>query len=422
MAVALRQKRTPIVELVSIGTELVQGERGDDNSPYLAKELAGVGLVCHRFTVVADLPLTPLVRAIREASQRSDLLILSGGLGPTDDDLTREAVAKALGRKLLFSPSLLEGIRKNFRRRGVFMPSINARQAYLPKRARAIPNPLGSAPGILLEHRKKILVVLPGVPKELRAMFQQTVRPYLKKRFPRATSLPSIRLRTTGLPESHVNARLEDLIQKENQLTFGFYAHGGIVDIKLMAQSSGKEAKESLRRTEREIRRRFGPFIFGKESDTLESVVFSLLKKRKKTISVGESCTGGALSTAFTRIPGSSDVFRMGVVAYGNDTKISVVRVPEALIRRHGAVSEPVAKSLAEQARRAGKTDFGLGVTGILGPAGGSRKKPVGLVHIALATPKKTHHQKCLFAGDRETIRVRVVRAALEMTRRALLR
>ena len=414
--------RAPSAELLSIGTELLKGEHEDDNSPYLSRELLKLGLTCRQFTLVPDFPFTFLVKTLRNALKRSDLLIVSGGLGPTDDDITRQAVAEALGKKLVLSPHLLGEIEKNFTKRRLLMPRINERQAYLPRGAKAIPNPLGSAPGILVKRGKKIVIVLPGVPKELQMMFERSVRPYLKRRFPPFSSPHSLLLRTTGLPESRVNELLEDLVRAEKNITFGFYAHPGIVDIVLRLDAKTREGMKALRRASREMRRRLGIFLFAEGRQTLEEAVFHLLEKRKKTVSVAESCTGGLLSSDLTKLPGSSRHFKMGVVAYSNDAKVSLLRIPKKLIQSQGAVSEAVAKALAQQAKKLGKTDFGLGVTGILGPGGGTKEKPVGLVYIAVDSPKRLFFQKFYLVGERETLRVRVVKAALDMLRREFIR
>jgi len=414
-------KKDPLsVELLSIGTELIKGECVDDNSPYLSRVLSKIGLNCRQFTVVPDFPFSSLVQTIRNSFEKSDMVILSGGLGPTDDDVTREAIAKALGRRLTLSPPLLGQIQRNFTKRHLRMPKINERQAYLPQGARVIPNPIGSAPGILIEKRKKILISLPGVPQELQAMFKKAVLPYLKRRFPHLVPSLSIRLRTTGLAESRVNELLQDLVRRERKITFGFYAHPGIVDVKLMVEARNPQGKNILKKVEKAACERLKPFLFGKEDQTLEAVVFHLLEKRKQTVSVAESCTGGTLSGELTKLPGSSRHFKMGVVAYSNESKVFLLGIPKKLIRSHGAVSEAVAEALAKQAKKLGKTDFGLGVTGILGPSGGTKEKPVGLVYIAVNFSKRLFSQKFYFVGERETLRVRVVKAALDMLRREL--
>ncbi|MFH1857651.1 MAG: competence/damage-inducible protein A [Candidatus Omnitrophota bacterium] len=416
----MRRGKTVSVELVSVGSELLRGEQKDDNSPYLLRELSKIGFSVKQVTVVPDFPFPPLVKTLRNALRRTTLLVVSGGLGPTDDDLTRQAVGRSLRKRLVFSPCLCEEIRKRFQKRGMVMPKINERQAYLPQGARALPNPVGTAPGILLEIRNKILIALPGVPQELHAIFQESALPYLKRCFPRLAEKQSVTLKTTGLPESRINELLAPLIRKEKQISFGFYAHPGEVDIRLSAASSGPRARTVLQRTERAVRRRLGGFLFGTDEETLEGVVFRLLEKRKKTVSVGESCTGGMLSGSLTRLPGSSRHFKMGVVAYSNEAKRSLLGVPEKLLLEHGAVSEPVAKALARQARHRGKTDFGLGVSGILGPGGGTKKKPVGLAYLALATPTTCIAEKHLFHGTREMRRIRVVKASLDLLRREL--
>ncbi|MBI4436755.1 MAG: competence/damage-inducible protein A [Candidatus Omnitrophica bacterium] len=413
-------QREVIVEFLSIGSELIKGEHEDNNSPYLSRELSKLGLQCRRVTVLPDFPHSWLVQTLQTLFKRSHLLILTGGLGPTEDDVTREAIAKALGKKLIFHPPLLEAILKRFKKRNLVMPRINKRQAYLPQGAQAIPNPLGSAPGILMEVNKKILISLPGVPVEMQAMFEKSVRPLLMRRFPNLSPSPSVFLRTTGLAESRVNELLQEIIRKEKKITFGFYAHPGIVDIKLLADSP-RDLK-ILRKVAQEARRRLGPFLYGEGNRTLEETVFRLLEKKKKWVSVAESCTGGALSEALTRVPGSSRHFKVGVVAYSHEAKNALLKVPNRLIRLHGAVSPEVASSLAEQAKRLGQTDFGIGVTGILGPGGGTKQKPVGLVYIALASQVKRICHRFNFVGEREIIRERVVKVALDLLRRELLK
>lgn len=415
-----RPTRVP-AELITIGSELIRGDCIDENSSYLSRELTKLGFTCRQFTVLPDFPLTFLVKTLRTTLRRTPVVILSGGLGPTEDDITRQAIAKALKKRLLLSPLLLKEIRRSFRKRRLLMPGINERQAYLPQGAKAIPNPIGSAPGILVESGRNVLISLPGVPKELQGMFEKKVRPYLKQRFPHLVSPPSILLRTTGLAESRVNELLEDLIQAEKNVTFGFYAYPGVVDVKLALDPAASQAKNILHRVEKAVRQRLRPFLFGEGKETLEKVVFDLLEKRRRTVSVAESCTGGALSSNLTTFPGSSRYFKMGVVAYSNAAKTSLVGVPPELLREHGAVSDPVARKLAQGARTRGQTDYGLGVTGILGPTGGTKAKPVGLVFIALATSQKVISHQFYFVGERGMIRIRVVKAALELLRRELL-
>ena len=415
------RKKAASAEVLSIGTELIRGDHLDSNSPFLSRALSKIGISTKQFTVVPDFPLSSLIRTIRKIWKRSDLLFVCGGLGPTDDDVTRQAIAEAVGRDLVFYPDLLGIIRRRFKKRGVPMPDLNRRQAYLPRGARAIPNPVGSAPGILFEKNRKILVSLPGVPIELKAMFEKSVFPYLRRRFGTRSASLSVTLRTAGVAESRVNELIQDIVAKEKKVSFGFYAHPGLVEVKLTVPPT-PEGKKHLVRVEHLVCGRFGSSLFGKGDDRLEEVIFKLLEKKNKTVSVGESCTGGFLSSHLTSIPGSSRHFKMGVVAYHNKIKSSILKVPPKLIRSRGAVSEEVARSLAQQARRLGKTDYGLGVTGILGPGGGTKTKPVGLIYAAVASPKGVTSRQFNFLGEREIMRIRVVRATLDLLRRELLK
>ena len=407
------KKSAYTAQILAVGNELLRGECLDTNSGYLSKKVAPLGVKIVRVTQVSD-ELRELIAALKEARKKTGLLFVTGGLGPTHDDRTREALAKATGRPLRLEPSLLQTIETRFRSRNLPMPSLNRLQAYLPKGGAPLSNPIGSAPGIYLRDGRCQIFCLPGVPQEFSRMLDQEVLPILKRTVRRRSPFPFRRLRTTGLQESLVAEHLADLIEKEKTLTFGLYAHPGIVDVTVTGR------KKDLSRALAAIRRRLAPFIFGKDEETMEEVVFALLQKRKKSVSVGESCTGGMISAALTSLPGSSNHFQAGIVAYQNRIKQTFLKVPQRALSRHGAVSAPVAKAMAEGARKIGRSDLGLGITGILGPTGGSREKPVGLVYIALATPKETTCHEYRFQGSRDMIRRRVVVAALELLRKEL--
>ena len=414
------RKTVYTAEILAVGSELTRGECLESNSSFLAKGLSPLGVQIRRITTIGD-ELSLMVKTIREAQKRSRLLILSGGLGPTHDDLTRKALALAFGRRLIFHPPLLHAIKEHFQKRGLPMPPLNRLQAYLPQGGYALSNPIGSAPGIYLKQGACEIFSLPGVPEELRRMFRHEVLPILCRRVPRQKPLVYRRVRTTGLQESVVAEKVADILRKEKNFTFGVYAHPGIVDITVTPRNNRPSSRKKIGQVIARIKKRLGPAVFGQDEETLEEVVFRLLGKRKKTVSVAESCTGGTVSSELTRFPGSSRQFNVGIVAYHNRIKQKILKVPAAVLAKEGAVSTVVAKAMAQAARRLGKTDLGLGITGILGPTGGTKKKPVGLVYMALATPRQTLCYEYRFQGDRAIIRRRATLTALELLRKELL-
>jgi len=407
-------------EIVSIGSEILSGRTIDTNSAYLGRILMECGISVLRKTAVVD-SLEEIVDVLREALSRSDVVITVGGLGPTSDDLTREAICQALGIPLVFKEELAEKIREFFRKRGVRMAEINLKQAYLPEGAIAIENKVGTAPGFILEKDEKIIIALPGPPSELVPMVEEKVKPYLREKNPGEVIIHRT-LKVVGRPESYVEEALQDLMAPQGHPSLAPFAKTGEVHLVITAKGDEETAKKMVDEYERKVRERLGEDIYGVDEEELEEVVGRMLRERGLTLAVAESCTGGLLGYRITKISGSSDYFLGGVISYANEVKRDVLGVNEEDLRRYGAVSEQVARQMAEGARRVIKADLGVGITGIAGPTGGTPEKPVGLVYIALATPEETICQRNIFPGDREMVRWRSSQTALDMVRRWLIK
>lgn len=408
--------------VLSIGTELTLGRSLDTNANWLAARLAELGYCPVRFVVIPD--DEPSIRdTFVEAARRADLVVATGGLGPTEDDLTRHALASAAGLPLITDAVSLEQMRVFFERRGRVMPERNRVQALIPQTGAALPNACGTAPGIRLTLHGTPCYVLPGVPFEMRAMFDAVVAPELRGRSAGAVVLTR-ELRTYGLPESTLGEQIADLMQPTGRVTVGTSAGYGLITVRLsVAASDRPEADALLDETEAEVRRRLGPVVFGRGADTLAGAVGRLLVSRGQTVATAESCTGGLVATLLTDVPGSSAYFRGGIVAYANEAKERLLGVSAADLQAHGAVSEEVARTMAAGAAHALDADFALGVTGIAGPTGGSPDKPVGLVFIGMYGPEGVKAAGYRFGSDtpREAIRLRAAWTALDGLRRDLL-
>ena len=375
------------VELLCVGTELLLGNILNGNARWLGEQLAGLGLPHYRQTVLGD-NRDRLIDFVREASQRSQVLITTGGLGPTPDDLTTEAIAAAFDAPLEERPEVWEDILSKARSRGREPSPSTRRQALLPKGAQVLPNPTGTAPGMIWSPRPGFTVLtFPGVPSEMRAMWSATAAPWLQQAGLAQGVFASRQLYFWGIGESTLAEQIEDLLASGNP-TVAPYAGGGDVMLRLTACAQSNDAAQRLLDpVESDLRSRFGDRYFGRDGDTLASVVLSMLRRRGQTVAVAESCTGGGLGAALTAVPGSSDVVLGGVIAYANNIKQALLGVPSELLEAHGAVSEPVAQAMAEGVRLCTGADWGLAITGIAGPGGGSEEKPVGLVHIGVAGP-----------------------------------
>ena len=407
-------------EIIAIGSELLTPYRLDTNSLFLTDGLNQVGIRVVHKAVVGD-SLDDMRASFRQALDRADLIVACGGLGPTDDDRTREAVADLLGRKLELNEGVLRHIQELFRRFGRVMPEINRRQAMVPEGATVIPNPRGSAPGLWLEASGHIVILLPGVPSELRAMFEQEIRPRLT-RLGRDERLFTRDLRITGLPESEVEQRVSPLyaLYPDTETTILASPPGIQLHPRVWSRDPAK-ANQILDEMVKRMALALGEHLYSTEGEAMEEVVARVLTENRATIAVAESCTGGLLAERLTNIPGSSVYFLGGVVCYSNELKSALVDVPAELIESKGAVSPEVALALADGIRKRTGATIGVGVTGIAGPGGGTPEKPVGLVHIGIADERGPRERRFQFPGDRERIRMHASQTALDSVRRYFL-
>jgi len=414
-------RQAPVVELICAGTELLDGKT-DAHRAELALRLRASGLRLSRQTVLPD-DLGALAGAARAALLRCDALIVCGGLGPTFDDLTREAVARALGRELVFSPRLYAGIRRKFARLAARLPRENRRQAFLISGARALPNRTGSAPGqwLVLKRpgrRPQSVALLPGPPREMAPMLEHEVLPRLRRAYGDGMHAAAWVLHLCGLPESAADQRLKPLIRQAGpELDFTILSGHSQVDFHIFARcASSRRAGRLVARCRRLAWRLVGAHVFGEGPATLESAVGGLLRRRRLSLAVAESCTAGLLAGRLTSTPGSSSYFRGGVLAYHDAVKKDLLGVRPATLSRHGAVSAACSREMAQGARRAAGADVGVAITGIAGPSGGTPRKPVGLVFVAIAGPGPAAlaHQLRL-PGERDAVRQRAAAAALRL-------
>ncbi|MFN2515955.1 MAG: competence/damage-inducible protein A [Pyrinomonadaceae bacterium] len=411
---------TLTAEIIAIGSELLAPDRSDTNSLWLTDKLNSIGIEVKLKTIVGD-DDARLEEAIKDATRRSKVVITTGGLGPTEDDITRKVAARALGRRLSLDENILADLRQRFLSFGHVMPERNSRQAMVIEKAEVLPNPNGSAPGMFTEHEGVAIILLPGPPREMRPMFENHVLPKLATR---AGSIKVVRrlLRVAGLGESAVDEKIAPVYtQYENPQTTILFNQSEI-EIHLTARGRTEaDAGVLLDRLSGQIEERLGNAVFSFAGETMEEVVGLKLTLGRYTLAVAESCTGGLVAQRLTDVPGSSKYFIEGAVTYSNEAKTRTLGVEPALLLEHGAVSAPVAEAMAEGIRKRARTDFGLAVTGIAGPGGGSEEKPVGLVYIALADDIKTKHRKLQIPGDRQLIRWRSSQAALDLLRRRLI-
>lgn len=397
---------------------------------WLCRQFADAGYVVQRQVAVAD-SASAIQEAVRDALGRADLIVSTGGLGPTSDDLTRDAIAELLGRPLREDPTVLATLEAWYNARRRTAPPAVRVQALVPEGARVLPNAHGTAPGLLLEFSPNPfrpaggaswLVMLPGPPRELRPMFTEQVLPWVRQTFPLPVPFVCRTLRSTGVPESvmqaHIAEPLADLVRQGLEL--GYCARPGEVDVRLASRTAN--AEELVSAAEAVVRREVGRHVYGEENETLEAVVVDLLTRRGQTLAVAESCTGGHLASRITNVPGASAIFLGGFITYANALKQDLVGVRPETLATHGAVSEPTAREMAEGARARTGADFALAVTGIAGPTGGTPDKPVGTVFIALASPAATEVKRLLNAFDRATFKHMTSQQALELLRQELTR
>lgn len=410
-------------EIISVGTELLMGQITNTNARDIARELLSLGIGVYYQTVVGDNEQR-LAEVFSRALQRVELIILTGGLGPTDDDLTRETVAKVLGLPLQKSSLWEQKLQEFFSRFKRPMAEINLRQAMVPRGGKILLNDRGTAPGILLEEKGKIIVLLPGPPREMLPMFKEQVIPLLREKLLNEGNLAVLRskvLRIIGLGESVMAEMIRPHLENQGNPTIAPLAKGAEVHLRLTARgSSEKEAELLLNSKAEEIKKVLGDYIYGEDEEELELAVARLLWQSGKTIALAESCSGGLLCHRLTNIPDSSRYLLAGLVTYSNEAKIKILGVDPSLITRVGAVSREVAEAMAAGVRRLCRADIGLGITGIAGPGGGTAQKPVGLTYIALETEDFKLCNRYEFWGERLDIKVRATQTALYLLFRYL--
>ena len=407
-------------EIIATGSELLTGGVLDTNSLFLSEQLLLAGIRTAFKTAVGD-DEKDMEEAVRNACERTDVVIITGGIGPTEDDITRKVTAKIMKKRLVLNEDALKAIHGKLAGRSRDIIAANDRQALIPSGSRLLPNPAGIAPGFYIDEGKPFLAVLPGVPAEMRAMFTEHLRPVLLDRFASKTFVRRRKLRTLGMSESAVNGAIQDIMRR-GTVSIGMTAIDRGVDVRILAEAARTEQAQTLLDTaEKALREKLGDAVYGIDGQELEEVVGALLSQRRLRLSVAESCTGGLIGARITNISGSSGYFERGAVVYSNEAKTEMLGVPAALIGQYGAVSQEVAAAMAQGIRDSARTDLGLAVTGIAGPGGGTGQKPVGLVFIALATPSGVLSAEHRFMGNRDDVRMRASQMALDMVRRYLI-
>ena len=406
--------------IIAVGSEMLGTSRVDTNSLKITAALEDFGVALLRKSIVGD-SLADLTGEIRFAVDHSDLVVTTGGLGPTEDDLTRDALAKAFGLEMEIEPSIIERIEARFAARGWKMPEVNKRQANVFRGQTTLRNERGTAPGFHLQIEGKDVWVFPGVPHELEWMLETYFTPWLQSRLGERARHRSV-LKIAGLTESGVEQRLQPYYEAHHHEPLTILASGAQIEIHLLADGSEAEAKAAIASREQELLAIFGEKIFGFDSDTMEAVVGRMLVERKATVSTAESCTGGLLSSRITDVAGSSNYFLGGAVCYTAEAKMFLAGVDPALIQEQGEVSEPVAIDLAKGIRRRFGTTYGIGVTGIAGPGGGTEAKPVGTLHIAVADVHHHEHRRLFWPMTRPMFKWFATQSALDLLRLFMLR
>ncbi len=402
--------------IVSIGNELLSGQTVDTNASWLSGRLLSIGIpVVSSYTVGDD--TDSIIRSFNLASSDADLILATGGLGPTDDDLTRQALAKFLDAELQLKNELLQKIQDFFTSRNLQMPQKCTIQAYMPAGAKALANNIGTAPGIMAEVKGKLLIVLPGVPSEMKQMFEEAVFPELKGFVPDQNVVVR-KLKCFGAGESNIAELLGNLCRRGRNPLINCTARHGVITLHIIATAKDKiQAQQMAEKDEKLLTDKLGELIYGTGDRTLAEVVGEKLAQQKKTIAVAESCTGGCLARLLTDIPGASRYFTYGWVTYSNSAKTSELGIPADLIEKHGAVSGQVARAMAQCARERAGTTFAIGITGIAGPTGGSEQKPVGLVYISVDSDSDCETKRLILSHGRDLIRLRAAQTALNMLR-----
>jgi nicotinamide-nucleotide amidase len=401
--------------VLSIGTELSRGELVNTNGPWIAAELVTIGFEVFEHAIVND-DRPRIASTLERLARTASVIVCTGGLGPTTDDVTTEAVATLLGVSLRRDDTSLEHIRRRFEKLGRVMSESNAKQADFPEGAEVLLNPIGTAPGFSIRIGRSIAFFMPGVPREMTRMFEEQVTPKIRALAPSDTF--QIRLKTFGLPESVVGEKLAGIEATHEGIVIGYRAHFPEIEVKILAKGASQtSAREACERATAEVRARLGDVIYGEADDTFASVVGRALRNRGTTLAIAESCTGGLVGSMLTREPGASDFLLLDAVTYANSAKARVLGVDEDVLRAHGAVSEEVAAAMAEGARRASGSDVALSLTGVAGPTGGTEDKPVGTVFLAVTGARGTEVKHRVFPGERFQIQTFAAYAGLHMLR-----
>ncbi|MGA2091828.1 MAG: competence/damage-inducible protein A [Sedimentisphaerales bacterium] len=402
--------------IVSIGNELLNGHTTDTNATYICRQLLSIGVPVVSVYAVGD-DISKIAEALKRAAADGDIVIATGGLGPTDDDLTRQAFAELLSAKLCLDEKLLDGIRGFFEKRNLPMPERNKIQACIPDGAEAIENPSGTAPGILAKMKGRTLFALPGVPAEMKAMVENSVLPYLRKQGSSEWTVIK-KVKCFGAGESAIAEKLGDLMRRGRNPLINCTVDTGVISLHVIATAKDKQQAEVMaQRESKRLRTILGELVYGEDEQTMAEVVGRELAGQRKTLATAESCTGGLVAKLITDIPGSSDYFTQGWVTYSNKAKVEQLGVSQKLIDKYGAVSEQVAAAMAMAAKRIAGSDFAIAITGIAGPGGGIERKPVGLVYIGVSSDNDCQTERLMLSGSREMIRMRAAVSALNMLR-----
>lgn len=410
--------------IISIGNELLNGKTINSNASYIGGRLYDIGIIARQVITIRDEPES-IRESLQQAINASEIVIVTGGLGPTHDDITMEAAANFFHSKLVLNESILQKIQARYRQRGIPMPESNRKVAMAPEKARLVKNSIGTAPGAHFETpgadgSKKHVFILPGVPREMQAMMDESVIPFLQKKNT-AGRIDVYLYRTTGIPESKLYGLTRSLLEAHPTYEVAFLPRETGTDMRVAVRRDDSEGSEKFPGFEESLYQAAGEYIYAKGNKELEEVIGLLLRERGMAISVAESCTGGLLQDKITNIAGSSDYFMGGMVTYSNESKMRHLGVRRESLEKYGAVSEAVAKEMAEGARRAFGADAALSTTGIAGPGGATPEKPVGLIYIGLASADTAAAQKHILSGDRLMIKRRGAQAAMELLRRELL-
>jgi nicotinamide-nucleotide amidase len=401
--------------VLSIGTELSRGELVNTNATWIASQLVAIGFEVFEHAVVDD-DRARIAEALERLARTASIIVCTGGLGPTTDDLTTECVASTLGAKLVRDEPSLEHIRRRFEKLGRTMSESNAKQADFPEGAEILANPIGTAPGFSVHIGRAIAFFMPGVPREMMRMFDEQVTPRIRALAPNDTF--QIHLRTFGLPESIVGEKLAGIEAAHEGVIIGYRAHFPEIEVKVLAKgASQSSARESAEKATAEVRARLGDVIYGEGDDSFSSSIGRVLRNRSLTLAIAESCTGGLVGSMLTREPGASDFLLLDAVTYANSAKARVLGVDEDVLRAHGAVSAEVAAAMAEGARRASGSDVALSLTGVAGPTGGSEDKPVGTVFIGVTGARGTEVKHRVFPGERLQIQTLAAYVGLQLLR-----